>query len=175
MAKSELHKYTVQEKLNKMDIDVITNDLVLHGNACSNNEVIFQEDEIENAVAVPGGSCILQSVGLLDDDDHGGTIDLVFMNATGKLDASDDGTVIDVDDAASDGTEVIPGQIIGVVTISDYFDGVAWKYGHKENIGLVLKAAADSTSIYVSGVNRRGGALTWTTAGLRLQLGVVKD
>tara|TARA_Y100001973_G_C5203186_1_gene339399 strand:+ start:2338 stop:2847 length:510 start_codon:yes stop_codon:yes gene_type:complete len=169
MAQTKIHQYSVQEKLNKMDVDAITLQITSHGQACSNNEVIFQGDEIENAVAVKGGTCILQSVGLLDDDDHGGTIDLVFFDSNVELDDSDDGTAID----AADGT--IPDSILGVVTISNYFDGVNWQYGHKENIGLVLKAASDSTSIYVAGVNRSGGALTWTASGIRLKLGVVKD
>jgi hypothetical protein len=129
---------------------------------------IFQADEIENAVPVNGGTCILQSVGLLDDDDHGQAIDLVFMDTTGLLDASDDGTVID----AADG--VIPDAILGVVSITNYFDGVLWQYGHKENIGLVLKAASDTKSIYVSAINR-GATKTWTASGLRLKLGFIKD
>ena len=169
MAQTELHKYTVAEKLNKMDVDVITKTVVSTENECSDAEVIFQGDEIENAVAVYGGSCILQSVGLLDDDDNGGTIDLVFFDSDVELDDSDDGTVID----AADGT--IPDAILGVVSISSYFDGVLWQYGHKENIGLVLKAASGSTSIYVAGVNRSGGALTYTASGIRLKLGFVKD
>ena len=169
MAETNLKNYTVQEKLNKMDVDVITLQITSHGNACSNNEVIFQGDEIENAVAVNGGTCIVQSIGLLDDSGNGGAIDLVFFDSNVELDDSDDGTVID----AADGT--IPDAILGVVSITNYFDGVAWEYGHKSNIGLVLKAASDSTSIYVAGVNRSGGALTWAASDIRLKLGFVKD
>ena len=169
MARTDLHKYTVAEKLNKMDVDVITKTVVSTTNACSDAEVIFQGDEIENAVATSGGTCILQSIGLLDDDNRGGAIDLVFFDSDVELDDSDDGTVID----AADGT--IPDAILGVVQISNYFDGVLWKYGHRENIGLVLKAAEGSRSIYVAGVNRSGGSLTWTASGIRLKLGIVKD
>ena len=137
--------------------------------ACSDGEVIFQADELENMVDVNGGTCIVQSIGVLDDDDHGGAIDIVFMDTTGLLDAGDDGGTIDAADGA------IPDAILGVVSISNYFNGVLWQYGHKENIGLALKAAAGATSIYVSAVNRSGGALTWTAAGLRLKIGIVKD
>ena len=168
MAKTELHNYSVQEKLNKMDVDLITLTAVCNANASEVATSIFQADEIANAVVVDGGTCILQSVGLLDDDYHSQSIDLVFMDTTGLLDASDDGTVID----AADG--VIPDAILGVVNISNYFDGVAWSYGHKENIGLVLKAASGSRSIYVSAINR-GATKTWTASGLRLKLGIVKD
>ena len=169
MAETELRKYAVVERLNKMAVDLITLVPDTATEACSDGEVIFQADEIPNIVAVNGGTCIIQSIGVLDDDDHGGTIDIVFMDTTGLLDAGDDGGTID----AADG--VIPDAILGVVTISNYFDGINWKYGHKENIGLVLKAAAATKSIYVAAVNRSGGALTWTAAGLRLKFGVVKD
>ena len=169
MAETNLRKYAVIERLGKMDVDVITLTPDTATEACSDGEVIFQADELTNMVAVNGGTCIVQSIGVLDDDDHGGAIDIVFMDTTGLLDAGDDGGTIDAADGA------IPEAILGVVSISNYFDGVAWKYGHKENIGLTLKAAAGSTSIYVSAVNRSGGALTWTAAGLRLKIGIVKD
>ena len=169
MARTSLVDYTAREKLNKMAVDLITLTPDTATEACSDGEVIFQADEIPNIVAVNGGTCIIQSIGVLDDDDHGATIDIVFMDTTGLLDAGDDGGTID----AADGT--IPDAILGVVTISNYFDGTNWKYGHKENIGLVLKAADSTKSIYVAAVNRSGGALTWTAAGLRLKFGVVKD
>ena len=169
MANTSLTAYSTNERLNKMDVDVITLVPDTATEACSDGEVIFQADEIPNIVAVNGGTCIIQSIGVLDDDDHGAAIDIVFMDTTGLLDAGDDGGTID----AADG--VIPDAILGVVTISNYFDGINWKYGHKENIGLVLKAAAATKSIYVAAVNRSGGALTWTAAGLRLKFGVVKD
>ena len=111
---------------------------------------------------------MVHSIGVLDDDDNGQAIDLVFMDTTGLLDAGDDGGIID----AADG--VIPDAILGVVQITSYFDGIAWQYGYKTNIGLVLKAPSSSKSIYVSAVNR-GSTATWTAAGLRLQIGVIKD
>jgi hypothetical protein len=40
---------------------------------------------------------------------------------------------------------------------------------------MVLKAAADSRDIYVAAINRSGGALTWTAAGLHLKVGIVQD
>ena len=121
MAATDLKGYSAAEKLNKMDVDVITLVPDTATEACSDGEVIFQADEIPNIVAVNGGTCIIQSIGVLDDDDHGGTIDIVFMDTTGLLDAGDDGGTID----AADG--VIPDAILGVVTISNYFDGINWK------------------------------------------------
>ena len=45
----------------------------------------------------------------------------------------------------------------------------------KTNIGLVLKAAASTKSIWVAGVNRNGGAVTNTAAGIQLRIGVIND
>ena len=114
---------------------------------------------------------IEKMISLLDDDDIGQTIDLVFSSGSGDLDATAaGGTAIDVDDDSSS----VPGSILGIVTISNYFDGINWKIGTKENIGLVLKADSTTRSIYVSAVNR-GATSTWTAAGLHLKLGIVKD
>ena len=171
MAQTKLQGFTVQEKLNKMDVDLITITPETATSACSAGEVVFQADEVQHMVAVKGGTCILQSITLLDDDDHGQSIDIVFNSGNGLLDASSAGsTPIDVDDDSSS----VPGGILGVVTISNYFDGINWQLGTKENIGLVLKAADDTTSIYISAVNR-GSEKTWTASGLHLKLGVVKD
>ena len=170
MAETNLRNYSTEERLNKIDVDLITLTPTTTTATCDAGDVIFQADEIENIVSVNGGTCILQSLGILDDDDKGEAIDIVFMDTTGLLDATAaGGTAID----AADG--VIPDAILGIVHISNYFDGLAWQYGHKENLGLVLKAASDSTSIYVTGVNRSGGALTWTASGIRLKLGFIKD
>jgi len=169
MAETNLRNYSTEERLNKIDVDLITLTPTTTTAECVSGDVIFQADEIENIVSVNGGTCILQSLGILDDDDNGQAMDIVFMDTTGLLDATAaGGTAID----AADG--VIPDAILGIVHISNYFDGLAWQYGHKENIGLVLKAAAGTKSIYISAINR-GATDTWTAAGLRLKIGVVKD
>ena len=169
MADTLIRQYSVQERLGKMDVDVITLTPATTTAECVAGDVIFQADELTNMVSVPAGTCMVHSIGVLDDDDNGQAIDIVFMDTTGLLDAtSAAGTAID----AADG--VIPDAILGVVQITSYFDGILWQYGYKTNIGLVLKAPSASTSIYVSAVNR-GSTATWTAAGLRLQIGVIKD
>ena len=157
------------KKLKQMKVDIVSITPGTTTNACSDGEIIWDNEKLENLVGVKGGSCILQSISILDDDDHGGAIDLVFLSASGSL--GTEGGAISVDDDAS----AVPGTILGVVTVSNYMDGVNWKFGHKENIGLVLKAASDSRDIYVAAINRSGGALTWTAAGLHLKVGVVQD
>ena len=166
MAETSLKGKSVQEKLNSMAVDLIELTPGTTTNACSDGEVIWSNEKIENAVSVEGGACILQSVTLIDDDDHGGTIDLVFTDSSAVF--GTEGGVID----AADGS--VPDSILGWVTISSYFDGVAWKVGQKQNIGMVLRGDA-SKDIYVTAINRSGGALTYTAAGLLLKVGIVKD
>ena len=56
MAETNLTKYTAQEKLNKMDIDLIDVTLTTTAEAHADNEAISQSIEIPNAVAVNGGA-----------------------------------------------------------------------------------------------------------------------
>ena len=155
------------KKLNQMKVDIVSITPGTTTNACSDGEIIWDNEKLENLVGVKGGSCILQSITLIDDDDHGGAIDLVFFNASSSL--GTEGSAVSTADGA------VPDAILGVVTVSNYFDGVNWKVGTKNNIGLVLKASSDSRDIYVGAVNRSGGALTYTAAGLLLKVGVVQD
>ena len=157
------------KKLNQMKVDVIELTPGTTTNACSDGEIVFDNEKIENCVAVKGGSCILQSVTILDDDDIGAAVDLVFLSASGSL--GTEGSAISVDDASS----TVPGTILGVVTVSNYMDGVNWKLGHKENIGLVLKAASTSRDIYVACINRSGSSATWGADDLHLKFGIVQD
>ena len=156
------------ERLNQMKTKVFTITPDTHTEAAAVNESVFQADELANFMSEKGGTAIIQSIVILDDDDNGNSLDIVFMDTTGLLDASDDATVID----AADG--VIPDAILGVVNVSNYFDGVLWKVGQKDGIGLAIKSAITTRSIYISAINR-GGTATWTAEGLRLKIGYVQD
>ena len=167
MAQTNIKKYSIQQKLNKMDVDLIDVDLLTDTAAIADNQIISDYVEIPYAVSVPGGSCILQSITLLDDGDQGAAMDLVFATADTDLGVLNED--VSDDDAGA-------GGILGFVSLSNYFDGVAWQVATKNNIGLVLKAAAGSTSIYVAAVNRSGGNVDYVgTDDLHLRVGVVKD
>ena len=156
------------ERLNQMKTKVFTITPDTHTEAAAVNESVFQADELANFMSEKGGTAIIQSIVILDDDDNGNSLDIVFMDTTGLLDASDDATVIDAADGA------IPDAILGVVNVSNYFDGVLWQIGQKDGIGLAIKSASTTRSIYISAINR-GGTATWTAAGLRLKIGYVQD
>ena len=156
------------ERLNQMKTKVFTITPVCNNTSAAVNESVFQADELANFMSEKGGTAIIQSIIILDDDDNGQPLDIVFMDTTGLLDASDDATVIDAADGA------IPDAILGVITISNYFDGVLWQVGQKDNIGLSIKSASTTRSVYISAINR-GATSTWTAAGLRLKIGYIQD
>ncbi len=159
---------STNQRLNEMKTKVFSITPTTATAEAGANEVIFQADELANFMSVKGGTAIIQSITLLDDNDFGETIDIVFMDDSSLLDAtSDGGSAIDGPDGTAD-------NILGVVTISNYFDGVNWKFGQKDNIGLAIKAVSTTRSVWLSAVNR-GTARDWDTDGLHLKIGYIQD
>ena len=171
MAQTELHNYTVQEKLNKMDVDLIDATLTTVAAAVATDEVISQGIEIENAVAVKGGTAIIQSIVLNSDDAETPALDLVFSQVQDDISSGLSATVGDDEDIDSLGASVL-----GHVSLSNYTNLVDCVTATKLNVGLIVKAASGSTSIYVHTINRSGANFTPTaTDDLHLRLGIVKD
>ena len=165
MAKTELHNYTVQEKLNKMDVDLIDIDVVT--NADADGEIMVARTEIPNAVAVAGGTSILQSAVWIDTKALTGSVDVYIT--------SDDTSVGDITDAIADesnATAVLDG-ICGFFTINNSIDLGSSTVGSKQNICMVCKAEAGSTSLHVFMVSRHASDYD-TDAGV-LRLGFLKD
>ena len=168
MAETKLRQYAVVEKLNKMDVDLIDVTLTTDAEAHADNDVIAQSIEIPNAVAVKGGSAIIQSVMLLDEDDEAPSVDLIFQTDNTAL-ASDEGEAINISDANAR-------DILGFVNVSNYTDLIGCQVAVKTNIGLVVKAASTTKSIWVHAVNRSGGTYTpAATTDLKMRIGIVKD
>ena len=168
MAETKIGKYSAQEKLNKMDVDLIDVTLTTDAEAHADNDVIAQSIEIPNAVAVKGGSAIIQSVMLLDEDDEAPSVDLIFQTDNTAL-ASDEGEAINISDANAR-------DILGFVNVSNYTDLIGCQVAVKTNIGLVVKAASTTKSIWVHAVNRSGGTYTpAATTDLKMRIGIVKD
>ena len=172
MAETNLRNYTVQEKLNKMDIDLIDVTLTTVAAAISNNEVISQSIEIPNAVAVNGGSAIIQSVMLLDEDDEAPTMELLFSQSNTAI----TNALSNVIGSGISPLDEVFRNLLGSTVVSDWSDIADAQMGVKKNIGLVIKAASDSKSIYVHTINRSGGDYTpAATTDLKLRIGIVKD
>ena len=181
MAKTELHNYSVQEKLNKMDIDLI--DVTVkpdadNGAAMSTGDFMFPLVEIPNAVAVNGGTAILQSccaiiAGGDDDGADTGAFDVVITNDNttlqhggGDIETDDDMASVTSALAVMDGT-------CGFFSITNAFNAGVVAIGDKKNIGMVCKAAAGSTSLFVYGIVQNTS--DYNEGDIVLRLGFVKD
>ena len=93
---------------------------------------------------------------------------LIFQTDNTAL-ASDEGEIVNISDANAR-------NILGFVNVSNYTDLVGCQVATKTNIGLVVKAASTTKSIFVHAVNRSGGTYTpAATTDLKMKIGIVKD
>jgi len=174
MAQTELHKYTVAEKLNKMDVDLITvTPTVSTGSTDADGDLLFDSLEIENAVAVSGGSSILQSVSVFHKGDQTVSFDLLFFQVTKDLGTA--GAALTWG-GSSETDNADAAVLLGHVSISNWSDLVDVQIATKNNIGLVLKAASGTQSIYCAGVCRGAASGDHSVAtNIDIRLGLVKD
>lgn len=169
MAETDIHAYSAGEKLNKMDVDLITITPTIETSTIDANDVLFTATVVNNAVATNNGRSILQSICLIDQTntsvDSGVQIDLVFTQ--------DATTLGSLDGAVSAADSVLDG-ILGIVSITNYVDMINAQVSTKNNIGLVLQGSTDSKAIYIAGIIREAGTARAADA-IDIRLGIVKD
>ena len=172
MADTDIFKYSTNERLGKMDVDIITVTPTIETSTIDANDVLFNPVEITNAVSVPGGRSLLYSICLIDQTDTstdaGVSIDLVFTQDSTNL-----GTL----DAAVSCADTVLDGILGIINISagEYKDMINGQIATKTNIGLALiGVSATSKSVYVGGVIREAGEARAADA-IDLRLGIIKD
>lgn len=152
-----------------MDVDLIDVEPTVDTSAYAAGDLMFQPIEVTNAVAVQGGTAILQSISVANDDALTGGFDIIFTtsdDSPGALNAAVSGTS-GLSDANAD-------KILGITSINNMVDVGACSIGSKANIGLILKAESDSTSVYAWGIAQSTDNPT-TATGYKLRIGVVKD
>ena len=182
MAITKLHNYSVQEKLNKMDVDIIDVTLNLDNEntgAYADGDLLFPVTEIPYAVSVNGGSALLQSVSIIitgsADGSETGNMDLVITSDATALIKSGPASL--VDNEAIAGTCTSPSSVMdgicGSFSINNMLDMGIVSVGSKQNIGMVCKAEAASRSLHVFGIARSTNDYEEGSAILRL--GFVKD
>lgn len=128
------------------------------------NDVLAATQEIASAVRVNGGSGVLHSLVVQDDDDNGGAIDIVILGAN---------TGIGTENAAV--TMADNDDVLGIVEVAsgDFVDMINSQVATKTNLGIVVEAAGGSTSLYVGVVMRDAG--TVTASGMSLHFGFLQD
>ncbi len=150
------------EAVDQMEVKDAT--FVLDTNAYASGDVLAVPLEIENVFKADGGERALHSVVVLDEDDQGAALDLVFFNASAAL-----GTI----NAAVSISDADARKIIGVVNVeaTDYTDLVNSQVAMKTGLGIVLKAGASTKSLWVGAITR--GAPTHTASGIKIKLGFI--
>jgi hypothetical protein len=143
--------------------DLIDVTLSLDTSAYASGDVLAATQEVANAVAANGGKAVLHSVTVLDKDDQGQALDLVFLRTNVSL-----GT----ENAAVSITDADAEEILGVVqvTAGDYLDFGANRVATMPSVGLVLEAGAASTSLYLAAVSKGTG--TYSASGIVVKLGL---
>ena len=170
MADTNIFKYSTNERLGKMDVDLITVTPTIETSTIDANDVLFNPVEIPFAVSDAGGRSLLHSICLIDQTDTstdtGVTIDLIFTQDSTNL-----GTL----DAAVSCADTVLDGILGIITMSSYVDMINGQISTRTNIGLTLiGASATSKSVYVGGVIRETGTARDADA-IDLRLGIIKD
>ena len=165
MAKTKIHEYTVQERLGKMDVDLI--DVTVATDADAAGELLITTTEIPNAVAVNGGTAILQSAMFMSNKVLTDSIDIIITS-----DSTTQGTIGDTVASSSVANTVMDGTC-GFFSMTNLFDAGAVAIGSKNNIGMICKAASDSTSLYLWAIAK--GSTDWDVDTGVIRLGFVKD
>lgn len=124
-------------------------------------EVIADSQEIAGFFRKAGEAVELKSITLIDEDDQGTAVDLIFMRALG---------VVGTENSTPSISDANSREIVGRVSIAaaDFTDLGGAREATKVSVGLILKGAA--TSLWVAAITR-SGTPTYTAAGLKLRLG----
>lgn len=147
------------------ETNVIDVTLSLDTSAYADGDVLADTQEVAGLFPAGGGCMVLQSVTVLDEDDQGVGLDILFLDSNVSLGTENSAPSISDANARS-----ILGRVS--VTASDYFDLGGSRIATIAGLGLVLKGAAGATSVWVAAVTR-SGTPTYTAAGLKLKLGVI--
>jgi hypothetical protein len=148
--------------------DVIDLTLTTDTNAYSAADVVAATQELAGAVLSLGGTAVVQSITLLDQADQTPAGYLLYFLKTN--------VAIGTENAAVSISDTNAIQILGVVSIAaaDFVDLIGSRLACVKNIGLPIKAASDSTSVFVALVSV-DATPTLAADSLRLKVGLLQD
>ena len=167
MAETHLSQYSVQEKLNKMHVDLIISTPDIAEATYSDGDLMAEMEYITDAVAVKGGSCILQSITAIDTSDTGGAIRVIITNNLADLGTV--GSAVNAADAAADNS-------MAIVDLTNWVDIGGAKVCTKGNLGVVMKSISTARNIFYGVVNISGGNIVIGSGeDIIFNFGIVKD
>jgi len=146
------------------DGDVKDVTLTLDTAAYVANDVLADTQEVANVFAVVGGRVVIQSITLNDKSDQQQGLRLLFLRSNKSIGTENDAPNISDDDAD---------EILGWVDVSagDYLDIGGCSIVSRNGIGMMVKAAAGSTSLYIAAISNGTG--TYSANGITLKIGVL--
>ena len=149
------------------DVELVSVTLSLDTSQYGNGEVLADTQAISGAVRVPGGTAILQSLTVVDQDDQGQAFDVYVLGADVTM-GTENGNPAISDANALNIQAMVP------IAAADYRDLGGAKVAQINNIGGVVRAAAGVTTLYVAVVNGTGTP-TYTASGVKLIFGFLRD
>lgn len=131
----------------------------------ADGDVLADTQVVTGALRYSDAVAEIRSIQVLDEDDQGVALDLLFLDAN---------VSIGTENAAPSVTDANARSILGLVSIAaaDYKDLGGARIALARNVGLLIKAASGTRNIYVAAITR-GGTPTYTASGLKLRLGIV--
>lgn len=147
--------------------DIIDVTLSLDTAIYASGDLLADAQVVTNAMRVVGGTGVLQSLALIDEDDQGVAMTVYIASGSGSF-----GT----ENAAPSITDALARNILGWVDVAatDWKDLGGVRVANLRGLGLMVKAAAASRDLYVAVVNGTGTP-TFTASGVRLKLGFLQD
>lgn len=138
--------------------------LVLDTAIYASGDVLVVTQAAPNAMRVPNLSGELVSMLLIDEDDQKAALDVYFLDANVSFGALN---------AAAAPSDIAARSILGVVPVVaiDYKDLGGVSIAYYRSLGIALKPAIDTGTIYIVVVNG-AGTPTYTASGLKLRLGI---
>lgn len=150
------------------DVKEVT--LAVNTSIYADGDVLTTTVEIPLAVRELGGTGRIVSIGLLDEDDEGVAIDLFFLKTNVPL-----GTI----NAAISITDANAREILGIVSVlaTGYNDLIGSQFAQvpATEFPIMIKAASDSFSIFVSAALRSGTPTFAAATDLSLKVGIEQD
>lgn len=140
--------------------------LSLDTSAYADGDVLADTQTITSAFRVTDGTGVIQSLQVLDEDDQGMGMDIIFLDAANSL-----GT----ENSAPSITDANARNILGRVSVisGDYIDLGGVRHACKTGLGLVVKALSGANTLAVAAISRGTG--TYTASGVRLRIGLLQD
>lgn len=129
----------------------------------ASGDVLSDVVAIPRAALSPGGSVLLTSLTLIDEDDQKQALSAIFLDTNNSL-----GTKNSPPNISDANARKVLGHV--PVATGDYFDLGGVSVACVRNLGLVLKCDPATTSLFVALVS--GGTGTYTANGLRGKIGI---